>query len=132
MMQNHKLAKSIQELGLHELVRQLEYKSKWYGRELVFVDRFYPSSKTCSSCGNVKNDLTLKDRTYICEECGLEIDRDYNASLNIRNEGLRIIGQRLSEFTLVDCPLMDDKEEIPLKSHDWLKQEEKSKKHSFS
>lgn len=93
MMQNHKLAKSIQELGLYELVRQLEYKSKWYNRELVFVDRFYPSSKTCSSCGNVKNDLTLKDRTYICEVCGLEIDRDYNASLNIRNEGLRIYNE---------------------------------------
>lgn len=107
MMQNHKLAKSIQELGLRELIRQLEYKAKWYNRELIFVDRFYPSSKTCSRCGNVKQDLTLKDRTYICSECGLEIDRDYNASLNIRNEGLRIIGQRLSDLKPLESMSID-------------------------
>ena len=107
MMQNHKLAKSIQELGLHELIRQLEYKAKWYNRELIFVDRFYPSSKTCSRCGNIKQGLTLKDRMYICSECGLEIDRDYNASLNIRNEGLRIIGQRLSDLKPLESMSID-------------------------
>jgi putative transposase len=90
MMKNHKLAKAIQQLGLYELRRQLEYKSNWYGRTLVFVDRFYPSSKKCSCCGNIKKDLTLKEREYICEVCGLVMDRDMNASLNIESEGLRL------------------------------------------
>lgn len=135
MMKNHKLAKSIQELGLSELRRQLEYKSKWYGRELVFVSRWFPSSKTCCECGWKNNSLTLKNREFVCEECGSVIDRDLNAALNIEREGLRIynesIGQRLSEFgaalsfaTLVDNPTMDDKEEIPLKSSGWMKQED--------
>ena len=91
MMKNHKLAKAIQELGLYEMRRQLEYKSEWYGRTLVFVNRFYPSSKKCSCCGNIKKDLTLKDREYICDACGLVIDRDMNASLNIEAEGVRIL-----------------------------------------
>jgi putative transposase len=136
MLKNHNLAKSIQELGLGELRRQFEYKSLWYSRDIIFVDRWFPSSKTCSCCGWKNNSLSLSDREFICEDCGVIIDRDLNASINILNEGLRInkekIGQRLPEFTLVDNPLMDDKEEIPLKSNDWMKQEEKSKIHSFS
>ena len=128
MLKNHKLAKSIQELGLYEMRRQLEYKSKWYGRELIFVSRWYPSSKTCCECGWKNNNLTLKDREFICEECGNVIDRDMNAAINIENEGMRIynekIGQRLSELTLVDLPLMDDRlsNEV-LKSNVRLKQE---------
>lgn len=90
MMKNHKLAKSIQELGLYEMRRQLEYKSFWYGRELIFVDRFFPSSQTCSCCGWKNNNLKLSDREFICEECGLIIDRDENAAINIENEGLRL------------------------------------------
>lgn len=90
MMKNHKLTKSIQELSLFEFRRQLEYKAKWHNRDLVFVDRFYPSSKTCSACGHINHDLTLKDRDYICPDCGNIIDRDLNASINILNEGLRI------------------------------------------
>ncbi len=90
MLKNHKLAKSIQELGLYEMRRQLEYKSKWYNRDLIFVDRWFPSSKTCSCCGWKNDKLTLKDREFICEECGLVIDRDLNASINIENEGLRL------------------------------------------
>lgn len=136
MLKNHNLAKSIQELGLAELRRQLEYKSLWYNRDIIFVDRWFPSSKTCSCCRWKNKSLSLKEREFICEDCGVVIDRDLNASINILNEGLRIyeekIGQRLPEFTLVDNPLMDDKEEIPLKSNDWMKQEEKSKIHSFS
>jgi putative transposase len=119
VMKNHKLAKSIQELGLFELRRQLEYKSKWYGRELVFVSRWFPSSKTCFECGWKNNNLTLADREFVCEECGNVIDRDLNASINIEREGIRIynkqIGTRYPEFTLVDNPTMDDKVEIPLK-----------------
>lgn len=91
MIKNHKLAKSIQELCLGKFKQLLLYKAEWYNRKIVMVDRFYPSSKLCSCCGYKKVDLTLKDRTYECPECGLVIDRDYNASINIRQEGLRIL-----------------------------------------
>jgi putative transposase len=90
MMKNHKLAKSIQELGLYEMRRQLEYKSEWYGRDLVFVDRFFASSKLCSCCGWKNVNLKLSDREFVCEKCGLVIDRDENAALNIEHEGLRL------------------------------------------
>lgn len=88
MMRNH-LAKSVQELSLYEFRRQLEYKCKFYGRQLVIIDRWYPSSKTCHECGYIKQDLTLKDREWICPKCRKLIDRDYNAALNILDEGLR-------------------------------------------
>ena len=91
MMSNHKLAKSIQELSLYEFRRQLEYKCNWYGRQLMIIDRFYPSSKTCHNCGYIYKDLKLSEREWICPHCGKLIDRDYNASLNILDEGLRQI-----------------------------------------
>lgn len=83
MMKNHHLSKAIQEQCLYEFKRQMKYKCEWRGIEFVLADRFYPSSKTCSCCGEVKKNLKLKDRTYICEKCGLIIDRDYNAALNL-------------------------------------------------
>lgn len=130
MMKNHKLAKSIQELGLHEIKRQLEYKSNWYGRELIFVDRWFPSSKKCSNCGEINKDLNLSDRIFKCKECDFEIDRDLNASLNIEAEGLRLykekIGQRLPELTLVDLPLMGLDSEMSLDSNVRMKQEDVS------
>ena len=67
---------------------QLEYKCRWYGKELVIIDRFYPSSKTCSRCGWKNKDLKLSDRTFICKNCGLEIDRDLNAAINIQAVGV--------------------------------------------
>ena len=91
MMSNHKLAKSIQELSLYEFRRQLEYKCKWYGRQLIVIDRFYPSSKTCHNCGHIYKDLKLSEREWICPHCGKLIDRDYNASLNILDNGLKQI-----------------------------------------
>ena len=91
MLKNHKLAKSISDVSWSEFVRQLEYKANWYGRKIVKVPTFYPSSKTCSSCGNIKETLTLSERIYYCECCGLEIDRDYNASINILRKGLEIL-----------------------------------------
>ena len=81
MLKNHKLAKSISDVSWSEFVRQLEYKANWYGRKIIKIPTFYPSSKTCSSCGNIKETLTLSERIYHCECCGLEIDRDYNASI---------------------------------------------------
>ena len=92
MVRNHNLAESISEMNFGEFRRMLEYKAKWYNRKIVFVDRFYPSSKTCHNCGYVNKGLKLSDRQWICPHCGELIERDYNAALNILDEGLRIIG----------------------------------------
>ena len=92
MVRNHKLAESISEVNGGEFRRILAYKAAWHGRQLVFIDRFYPSSKRCNHCGYIYKELTLKDRQWVCPECGSLIDRDYNAALNILEEGERIIG----------------------------------------
>ena len=89
MLKNHKLAESIQEMNFGEFKRILEYKAKWYNRRIVFVNRFYPSSKTCNHCGYIYKQLKLSDRQWICPECGQLIERDYNAALNILTEGLK-------------------------------------------
>jgi putative transposase len=86
MSKNHKLASAILDGGFSEFRRQLEYKCQWYGSTVTVVDRFYPSSKTCSGCGNVKKELKLSERTYVCENCGLLIDRDLNAAINLKNK----------------------------------------------
>lgn len=82
MMKNKHLSDAIRKQGFYEFKRQLEYKCKFRGIQLVVADRFYPSSKTCSQCGEIKKDLKLKDRVYKCS-CGLSIDRDLNASINL-------------------------------------------------
>ena len=107
MVKNHKLAESICEMNFGEFRRMLEYKANWYNRKIVFVDRFYPSSKTCNNCGYVNKELRLSDRQWICPQCGNMVERDYNAALNILDEGLRIIGSSTTEFTLVENPTMD-------------------------
>ena len=91
MLRNHKLAESIQEMNFGEFKRILEYKAKWYNRKIVYVDRFYPSSKTCNHCGHINKQLKLSDRQWTCPQCGEVIERDYNAALNILDEGLRIL-----------------------------------------
>ncbi len=83
MMRNRKLARAIADVGFYEFRRQLEYKCQWYGSELVVVSRTFPSSKMCSQCGHRKKELSLSEREYECEQCGLEIDRDLNAALNL-------------------------------------------------
>ena len=96
MLKNHKLAQSISDVSWYKFKEQLKYKSEWYNRDLVLVDRYFPSTQLCSSCGN-KQKLSLSDRVYKCS-CGLILDRDYNASLNILNEGKRLLnisGSRL-------------------------------------
>lgn len=85
MMKNKNLAKSIADSKWYEFRRQILYKAELYNIEVVLANRFYPSSKTCSCCGDYKKDLKLKDRTYICYECGLIIDRDINAAINLAN-----------------------------------------------
>ena len=83
MVKNHNLASSILNSSFFELRRQLTYKCDWYGKDLVVADRFYPSSKRCSACGSVKTALSLAERTYECECCGHEEDRDSNAASNL-------------------------------------------------
>ncbi len=93
MLKNHKLARSISDVGWSELFRQLEYKCKWYGKTLIKIGRFEPSSKLCSGCGYINNDLTLKDREWTCPDCGAHHDRDINAAINIKKMALQ--GQNL-------------------------------------
>jgi putative transposase len=83
MLANHKLAKSIADMGFYEFRRQLTYKSELYGSKLVVADRWFPSSKTCSSCGTKKETLTLKERVFECSHCGFVLDRDLNAAINL-------------------------------------------------
>lgn len=88
MVKNRKLAKSISDASFSKFFSMLKYKSEWYGKELIQIGRFEPTSKTCSCCGWIKKDLSLKDRVFVCENCGIVIDRDYNASLNIHSVGV--------------------------------------------
>ena len=83
MIANRKLSKAIADSAMGELRRQIEYKAAWNNIEVKTADRFYPSSKTCSNCGNIKIELSLSERTYTCAGCGLTIDRDLNAALNL-------------------------------------------------
>jgi len=103
MVRNHRLAQAVSDVAFGELSRQIEYKSEYNGVTVKKADRFYPSSKTCSVCGNVKHDLTLKDRTYRCDKCGAVMDRDYNASLNLLSLLSNTkIGVNSPEFTPAD------------------------------
>lgn len=88
MLKNHKLARAISSVAWTEFVRQLSYKCAWHGKNLVFIGRFEPSSKTCSVCGHIYNELTLSERTWTCSNCGTVHDRDINAAINVKHLGL--------------------------------------------
>jgi len=88
MMKNHCLSKSIADVSWGEFLRQLKYKSEWNKRKLISIGKFFPSSKTCNKCKFINQDLTLKDREWVCPSCGENLDRDLNASRNILEQGL--------------------------------------------
>ena len=85
MMKNHKLSRAISDTGFFEFRRQLEYKASWYSAQIVIADRWFPSSKTCSTCGTVLKKLALSARTWTCPDCGAAHDRDVNAAINLKN-----------------------------------------------
>nr|WP_272937155.1 RNA-guided endonuclease TnpB family protein [Scytonema sp. HK-05] len=87
MLANHKLAKAIADMSFFEFRRQLTYKCQLYGSKLVVVDRWFPSSKTCSNCGTKKETLGLNERVFECGHCGFVIDRDLNAAINLKRSG---------------------------------------------
>lgn len=95
MMKNRHLSKAIQQQGFYEFKRQIEYKSKWNNITVIIADRFFPSSKLCTCCGKIKKDLKLSDRIYKCE-CGNVVDRDYQASLNLKKYGENVLSQSIS------------------------------------
>ncbi len=91
IQQNKGLSQCVSDVGWYEFRRQLEYKAKWYGRKLVIIDKWYPSSQICSNCGNNTGKKDLSIREFTCPFCGKHHDRDINASINILNEGLRLL-----------------------------------------
>ena len=90
MVKNHKLSKAISDVGWSEFVSQLEYKAQWYGRNLVKIDKWYPSSKRCFACGHILDSLSLDIREWMCPECGTHHERDLNAAKNIHAVGLTV------------------------------------------
>ncbi|MGC8716066.1 MAG: RNA-guided endonuclease InsQ/TnpB family protein [Thermoplasmata archaeon] len=102
MMQNHHIAKSIGDVSFYAFKEKVEWKAIKYGKNIIEIGRFEPSSKICSKCGNIKHDLKLSDRIYHCNVCGLIMDRDLNASKNIKKIGLIKVGLVQYEFTPVE------------------------------
>ncbi len=124
MTKNHKLAQSINDASFGIFRTMLEYKCKWYGVNLVKIDRFAPSSKTCNKCGYVYKGLKLSERSWTCPECGTRHDRDYNAACNIKDIGLKALPMDRGKVKPVDYPLVDDRPRV-LKSNDSMKQEKR-------
>lgn len=115
MLRNKHLAYDISDAGIGIFYTLLAYKCEWYGVNLVEIGRFQPSSKMCSCCGYINKALTLSVRNWTCPECGANHDRDYNASVNIRNFGLETLRMERAEVKPVECPLVDDRASAPKK-----------------
>ena len=122
MQCNHHLAQAVGDASFGLFRTMLEYKCRWHGVNLIKIDRFAPSSKTCSKCGYVYKALKLSERSWICPECGTHHDRDFNAACNIKEFGLKALPTERGEVKPVDCPLVDDRASAP-KSNGREKQE---------
>ena len=134
MTKNHKLAKAIQDASFGTLVSMLKYKAAWHNRQIIEVGRFYPSSKLCHCCGHRMNYMGLEIREWTCPVCNKCHDRDINAAINIKNEGLRILDNQGMERNSktgvkqdtpmpVENPTMDERSVMNLKSSDLANQE---------
>ena len=123
MVRNPFLAKSVTDAAFGEFVRQLAYKGRWYGVNVIKIGRWDASSKTCSACGAVNRGLRLSDREWTCVCCGSHHDRDYNASVNIKSFGLMALPPDRREVKPADCPHVDDRRESGLRSSGRMNQE---------
>ena len=124
MQRNHHLAQAVGDASFGMFLTMLEYKCSWYGVNLIKIDRFAPSSKTCGKCGYVYKGLKLSERSWTCPECGTHHDRDFNAACNIKEFGLKALPTERGKVKPVDCPLVDDRPRV-LKSNDRKKQEKR-------
>ena len=124
MQRNHHLAQAVGDASFGIFLTLLEYKCRWYGVNLIKIDRFAPSSKTCSQCGYIYKGLKLSERSWTCPECGTHHDRDFNAACNIKEFGLKALPTERGKVKPVDCPLVDDRPRV-LKSNGRKKQEKR-------
>lgn len=107
MVKNHNLAKSIQDCSWSRFVAMLEYKADRYGRTIIKIDKWYPSSKTCSTCGYKVDEMPLNVREWTCPKCGIKHDRDINASINILQEGIKSMNGRNDQDSLLILPSLE-------------------------
>lgn len=124
MQRNHHLAQAVGDASFGMFLTLLEYKCSWYGVNLIKIDRFASSSKTCGKCGHVYKELNLSERSWTCPECGTHHDRDFNAACNIKEFGLKALPTERGKVKPVDCPLVDDRPRV-LKSNGRKKQEKR-------
>ena len=124
MQRNHHLAQAVGDASFGTFLTMLEYKCRWYGVNLIKIDRFAPSSKTCGKCGYVYKGLKLSERSWTCPECGTHHDRDFNAACNIKESGLKALPSERGDVKPVDCPTVDDRPRV-LKSRGRKKQEKR-------
>ena len=124
MQRNHHLTQAVGDASFGMFLTMLEYKCRWYGVNLVKIDRFAPSSKTCGQCGYVYKGLKLSERSWTCPECGTHHDRDFNAACNIKEFGLKALPSERGDVKPVDCPTVDDRPRV-LKSRGRKKQEKR-------
>lgn len=135
MQRNHHLAQAVVDASFGMFLTMLEYKCRWYGVNLIKIDRFAPSSKTCCKCGHIYKGLKLSERSWTCPECGTHHDRDFNAACNIKEFGLKALPTERGKVKPVDCPTVDDRPRV-LKSRGRKKQEKRggigiSEAHAF-
>ena len=124
MQRNHHLAQAVGDASFGTFLTLLEYKCRWYGVNLIKIDRFAPSSKTCGKCGHMYKGLNLSERSWTCPECGTHHDRDFNAACNIKEFGLKALPTERGKVKPVDCPLVDDRPRV-------LRQEEAGKERRY-